>query len=88
MDIIFEFLFTLLLDSCFELISSEKINIKIRKIILSIIMLFYVGLSICFIILLVKVDSIAVKIILSLVTVLIFSLLIKLWVKVYKSKVF
>ncbi|GAA0084284.1 hypothetical protein UT300007_07230 [Clostridium sp. CTA-7] len=88
MEIIFEFLFTILIEGCFEVISSQKVNIVIRKIILGIITLFYVCLSILFIILLVKVNSIVAKMILGLAITLILSILIKLWVKLYKNKVF
>ena len=87
MEIIFEFLYALLIEGYFEVISSQKINIVIRKIILGIITIFYVGLSILFIILLIKVDSIVVKMILSLAITLILLVLIKLWLKLYKNKV-
>lgn len=86
MEIVFEFLYMLLLDGCFEIISSKEINIVIRKIVLSIVTAFYALLIISFTILTVKVENVAVKILLVLVTISMLALLIKLWIKVIRTK--
>ena len=86
MDIVFEFLFMLLLDGCFEIISNKNINIIIRKIILAIVTLFYGGLIAAFTIITIKVQVIAIKILLALVTISLLALVFKLWFKVYKNK--
>ena len=86
MEIVFEFLYMLLLDGCFEIISSKEINIVIRKIVLSIVTAFYALLITSFTILTVKVENVAVKILLVLVTISMLALLIKLWIKVLRTK--
>ncbi len=88
MDTIFEFLFTLLFEGWIELILNKKINIKIRKFLLFTITLFYLGLSLCFAILLFKVDIILAKIVLGFVIALYFIAIIKFWRKIYKKKFF
>lgn len=86
MEIIFEVLFTLLLEGCFDIVSNKKINIIIRIVILGMVSLFYFGLIIFFAMFLIKAELIVVKIIFTLVIILILALLIKLWLKIYKSK--
>lgn len=86
MEIVFEFLFMLLLDGCFEMISSKKINVVIRKIVLSIVTLFYAALIAAFTIIIIKVQVIAVKILLTLVTISLLALVFKLWIKVFRAK--
>lgn len=81
MEIVFEFLYMLLLDGCFEMISSKKINVVI-----SIVTLFYAALIAAFTIIIIKVQVIAVKILLTLVTISLLALVFKLWIKVFRAK--
>lgn len=86
MEIVFEFLYMLLLDGCFEIISSKKVNIIIRKIVLTFVTLFYAILITGFIIFIVKVQGVAVKMLFVIATTLILALLIKLWFKVFRNR--
>lgn len=88
MEIFLEFLFDLFLDGCFDIISNKEINVLIRKIALVFFTLIYLGLIIGFLILIFKIKNIGIKILFILVTILIIMVLLKLWLKVYKSKDF
>lgn len=86
MEIIFEFLYMLFIDGSFEIISNQKINIVFRSIVLGIITNIYLGFIFAFTMLIIKIQSIIIKLLFALVILLILSMLIKLWLKLYKNK--
>jgi hypothetical protein len=86
MDLLFEILFEILLEGCFEIISNKNINIVFRKILLSIITIFYLSLILGFIYLSISVSNIFVKIIFIGVIILISNILIRLWIRIYRNK--
>ena len=86
MEVIFEFLYMLFIDGCFDIISNQKINILFRKIVLGIVTIGYLGLILAFAMLMIKIQSITIKMLLALVILLILAMLIKLWLKLYKNK--
>lgn len=86
MDLLLEILFTFLFEGCFEIIVDKNINIVFRKILLSIITVFYLGLILGFIYLSISISIILIKIIFIGVTILISTTLIRLWIRIYKDK--
>ena len=87
MDLLLEILFTFLFDGCFEIISNKDVNIVLRKILLVIITIFYLCLILGFIYLSVNANEIVAKIFFIGVIILITTILIRLWVKIYRDKV-
>ena len=88
MELLFEFIFTIIFEGCFEVISNEKIKPSIRKVILLIISLFYLFLVIGIVLLSVKTPLVIGKIIFIAVGIMIVFFLIKLWLKVFTEKPF
>ncbi|AYE33797.1 hypothetical protein [Clostridium septicum] len=87
MDIILEELFTLVLDGCFEIITNKKINSIIRKIVFWFITSFYMGIVIIFTMLAIKSNSIVVKIIYMVISMLFLLFFSRLGIKLYKNKI-
>lgn len=87
MDLLLEILFIFLFDGCFEIISNKDVNIVLRKILLVVITIFYLCLILGFIYLSVNANEIVAKIFLIGVIILTTTILIRLWVKIYRDKV-
>ncbi|MDY6228458.1 MAG: hypothetical protein SPH93_12500 [Clostridium sp.] len=88
MEVLLEFIFIIIFEGCFEVISNKKINPIIRRIVLLIVSLFYIFLVIGIGGLVVKVPLIIAKIIFIAVDIMIIFFIIKLWLKVYTVKTF
>ncbi len=88
MELLLEFIFTIIFEGCFEVISNKKIKPSIRKVILLIISLFYLFLVIGIVLLAVKTPLVIGKIICIAVDIMIVFFIIKLWLKVLTEKPF